>query len=131
VEEEAELCEQLSRQHLEHQIQEFQDWQLLQSPQEECVVVVVVVCPLCRDTNLVELPAGGGVACPNAACCLTELPQAKSLENVRERLGAAFEMHNCSSPLELVLKSSTGDTANDEEHLVANCHVCDYHLVIV
>lgn len=122
--EEAELCEQLSRQHLEHQIQEFQDWQLLQSPQEECVVVV---CPLCHDTNLIELPAGGGVACPNAACCLLQLPQAKSLENVRERLGAAFEMHNCSSPLEIVLKS-TGD---NKEHLVAHCHVCDYHLVIV
>jgi hypothetical protein len=130
--EEAELCEQLSRQHLEHQIQEFQDWQLLQSPQEECGDVVVV-CPLCHDTNLVELPAGGGVACPNAAaacCCLLQLPQAKSLENVRERLGAAFEMHNnCSSPLELVVLKSTGD--DNKEHLVANCHVCDYHLVIV
>lgn len=127
-----ELCEQLNRQHLEHEIEEFQDWEEHKSV--VCETKEHVVCPLCHEANLVQLVLGG-VTCPNhrnGSCSLQLLQDTKSLENLRERLRTAFEMHsNCSHPLDVQLVRNATRENDKEQHLVANCHACDYHLVIV
>jgi hypothetical protein len=130
--EEAELCEQLSRQHLETQIQEFQDWEEEKGNEDD-----VVLCPICKESNLVQ-EQNGVVAClgnHNGTCPL-RLQQAPVQEMnlipmIRGRLGTAYEMHacTCSSPLEFQLQATHAD--NDTLSLVATCDTCHSNVIIL
>lgn len=122
--EEAELCEQLNRQHLEGQIAEYQNWE-----HQSCGEETLVLCPLCKEANLMQL-SPCGVACPNNmnGSCALRLERSSEtipLSSLRERLGTAYEMHasSCASPMEFHLENQ-GDQG-DNWTLVATCHTCD------
>jgi len=123
-----ELCEQLSRQHFENQIAEFQDWEENDDDDE-------VPCPICNDANLLQL-SHNGIACPNnmSGTCPLRIERASSAEylvlsNLRERLGTAHEVHACTccSPLEFQLQPRE----NDKVVLVATCNTCHSNVAIV
>lgn len=125
--EEVELCEQLSRQHLEDQIAEFEDWEQAEQGDE------TVLCPLCKDTNLLQL-SQYGVACPNNmnGTCPLRLERSEEtvlLPNLRERLRTAYEMHACacSGALDFHLQKRE----DDEMSLVATCNTCDSNVSIL
>lgn len=121
--EEVELCEKLSRQHLEDQIAEFQERE-----QQSCAEELVL-CPLCNEANLLQV-SSYEVACPNnmngsCAMRLERSTETISLPKMRERLGTAYDIHastTCTtSPLEFHL---------DDLTFTAVCHACDFTVAI-
>jgi hypothetical protein len=121
--EEMELCERLNAQHIEDQIADFQDWEASRCDD-------IVLCPVCKDANLILL-LEHGVVCPNqmnGSCSLRLESNTIVMSNLRERLQTAYDVHSCacSGPLDFqVGKRDNGDM------LLATCIMCDSNISIL